>query len=158
MHCSSCQYTFLLTLAAIPPLVACYIPSTSHGSKHSHPCTSSTTREMRFPGPTTEKGEGAPSLLSCRNYLSYSQRNQGHTCKSTPRDAEQPTCATKWLMTKDRTENPRAPSTIICCFWHAHGSVESTALQTPKPPVQSHCGPRYNTKPTCQFSIIKCVK
>lgn len=50
MHCSSCQYTFLLTLAVISPLIAHYILSTSHGSKHSH---------LAFPVPEIPEPRGS---------------------------------------------------------------------------------------------------
>ena len=148
MHCSSCQYVFLLTLAVISPLIARYSPSTSHGSKHSHLASPYQKHQshpgMRFPGPAMAKGEPSPSSLTSKLPPSYSQRSQGHAwchSESSPQGEGPPT---KQLTTNNRTETPRASSTII--------TASAALTVTQKAPLSRHraspCSHRTGHDPT----------
>ena len=145
-------YALLQLTIHVSSNVSCYF--SSHCSSYSQHLPWKQTQPSCFPRTRSTRATGEwdfldqqwrreslPSLSSLTQKLppSYLQTNQGYTChfESTPRDVEQPTCVTKWLTAKNRTENPCASSTVIGCFWQTHSYIESTALQTPNLLVQS---------------------
>lgn len=139
MHCSSCQSPFLLMLAVISPLIACYTVSTSPGSKRCHLSLHQSHWGMRFSGLTTESGE--PSLSS---HIETTSKLLAEATWATLKALHSCGAAKLCYQLASSKEQDRKPTCTFLC--HRLFPIRSWLCRRhcspdTKPPVQSHSGP-----------------